>query len=435
MPEPLPSVSLIVLNWNGKRHLEASLGALTALDYPAERLEVILADNGSTDGSADLVRKRFPQVKLLGFDRNHGFATGNNMAARTASGEWLGFLNNDMKVEKDWLRSLLAGLEQCPTAASLASKIVNWDGSALDFIGGGVDFTGHGFQVDTGKVSSPHDHARRLLFACGGAMLIRRDVYEEVGGFDDDFFAYFEDVDLGWRLNVLGYDVWYVPTAVAFHRHHSTGRKLKPHKLRLLYERNALYTIYKSLDDAHLAAALPASLYLLNERALRISELDRRDYLLDPGAEPPEPRRSGRPQTAYAFDPAAAAAESVPQKVRRILDQEGVATLGLKAVRYARYRGRLFGYKVGGLLAGGQGRVVHQVSLSHYAALSDFVHNLEPLMEKRRWLQERRRRPDAEIIPLMVDPLWANYTEPGYLEFHRRVVEILKIDRCFGVPQ
>src|SRR5207237_6141361 len=143
-----------------------------------------------------------------------------------------------------------------PGAACLASRIKTWDGSALDFIGGGVNYQGHGFQVDYGERSCERDVERKVLFACGGAMLIRRDVFREVGGFDADYFAYFEDVDLGWRLNLLGREVWYTPRATAFHRHHGTASQVVAHKLRVLYERNALFTIYKCFEDRDLDRVL-----------------------------------------------------------------------------------------------------------------------------------------------------------------------------------
>ena len=297
MPE-LPSVSLIVLNWNGRRHLDACLGSIQALDYPADRLQLILCDNGSSDGSVEHVRSTFPGVDVVALDANYGFAEGNNRAAETARGDWLGFLNNDMHVEPDWMLRLVEPLQDQPGLACIASRIANWDGTAIDFIGGGVNFQGHGFQVDYGSVKSSEDGARRLLFACGGAMLVRRDIFLELGGFDPEYFAFYEDVDLGWRLNLLGHDVWYEPRATAFHRHHGTAGSVPGHRIRVLHERNALYTIYKCFDDANLAAALPAALLLLNEKALRISHLDVSEYILQ------QPRTGGR--GAAWFHPGAA---------------------------------------------------------------------------------------------------------------------------------
>src|SRR5438046_5661160 len=156
-----PRVSLIVLNWNGRRHLDACLGSLGALGYPGERLELVLCDNGSKDGSVDHVRSRFPGVRVIALDQNYGFAEGNDRAAEQASGEWIGFLNNDMRVEPGWLANLLVPLAEQPQIACLGSRILNWDGSAIDFIGGGVNFEGHGFQVDHGRRQSVNDRSRR----------------------------------------------------------------------------------------------------------------------------------------------------------------------------------------------------------------------------------------------------------------------------------
>ena len=430
-----PTVSLIVLNWNGRSHLEPCFESLLAQDHPADRLQLILCDNGSTDGSVELMRRRYPQVELISLPENHGFAAANNLAAERATGEWIGFLNNDMRMGPEWLRTLLEARDECPDAACLASKIVSWDGGRIDFIGGGVNVFGHGFQVDYGEAESPRDRARRVLFACGGAMLIRSDVYHDVGGFDPDFFAYFEDVDLGWRLNLLGHDVWYTPRAVVHHRHHSSGSKLEPHRLRVLYERNALCSIYKCFDEENLAAVLPVAMLLLNERALSIGELDRAEFHLGPGG-PAAHRRVARQGPAYAFDPAASGRESTGAKVRRILRQEGVGGLAVKGLRRLRWETKKASL-------GAAVRVLPElnlpglspafrISLAHYVALSEFGHRLPELTEKRRALQAGRRRSDRELLPLFVDPLWSSYTEPSYLEFYGMLSRTLGLDRRFA---
>jgi GT2 family glycosyltransferase len=427
MPSERPSVTLVVLNWNGKRHLAACLESLIALDYTKSKLELILCDNGSSDGSTDFVRQRFPTVKVLALDRNYGFAEGNNRAASAATGEWVGFLNNDMWVEPSWLDGLLAPLTEKPQLVCLASRIKNWDGSALDFIGGGVSFHGHGFQVDHGEASSIRDKPRRLLFACGGAMLIRRDLFLEVGGFDPDFFAFFEDVDLGWRLNLLGYDVWYTPTATAFHRHHSTAHRVDPHQLGALYERNALAMIYKCFDDDNLAAVLPMALLLLNERALEHARLDRASFAI-PGAVDRSLDTGVRRQPG---DSASPAAPTLIARGRKILRDQGVRVAAAKALR-----------QPGKWTLAGLRPIVEQLrprhflvpamAMSYYVGASQFAHQLESLNEKRRWIQARRKRSDAEIIPLFVDPFYANYPDPNFHRFTRWLSRVQGLDRRFG---
>src|SRR5581483_7257636 len=146
----------------------------------------------------------------------------------------------------------------------------SWDGKAIDFVGGAVNFYGHGFQPLHGRPAGEDDTdaIRPVLFACGGSMAARRDVFLASGGFDEDYFAFFEDIDLGWRLWVLGYRILYVPTATAYHKGHATGSKLPAHQLRVLYERNAMATLIKNYDDANLARVLPAALLLAGKRAL-----------------------------------------------------------------------------------------------------------------------------------------------------------------------
>jgi GT2 family glycosyltransferase len=428
-----PSVSLIVLNWNGREHLDDCLKSLAGLEYPAERLQLILCDNGSRDGSVDYVRSRFPEVEVVALDGNYGFAEGNNRAAACASGEWLGFLNNDMYVEPGWLRQLLGPLRQQPQLVCIASRIANWNGSAIDFVGGGINFQGHGFQVDHGKTTSQNDKPRRLLFACGGAMLVRRDAFLEIGGFDPDYFAFFEDVDLGWRLNLLGHDVWYEPAATAFHRHHATADHVSAHKLRVLYERNALFTIYKCFDDDNLAAALPAALILLNERALRVARTDPSDYFLEqPRLELPDEVSSP------ASGPASRPQESVIAKVFRLTREEGVRGMLRKARRLARWRFDMFRLDFRRrspwtrIRAGAGMEPLPRLAMSHYVAVSDFAHHFEHLRAKRQWLQSRRVRTDDELLPLFHNALDPSYSDEKYVRFNRWLCQVLGLDQRFS---
>lgn len=421
-PMPLPDVSLVVLNYNGREHLETCLGTLTKQDYAGGKLEIVLADNGSSDGSVEYVRSNFPGVRAVELEENYGFAGGNNRAAETARSEWLGFVNNDLRFPQDWLTNLASGLRQRPDAACLSSRIMSWDGSRIDFVGGGVNAFGHGFQVDHGKARSDHDRARQLLFPCGGAMLIRRDLFEEMGGWDEDFFALFEDVDLGWRMTLRGHQTWYVPDATVYHRQHATADHMRAHRLQVLYQRNALYVIFKCLDDGNLAAALPAALYLLNERALTMAGIDRADYRIE-----------GRPaagMTALAAAPAAQA-RGLAARAARVLREGGPGELAMRSGRYVRKRLNA----PGGQQIPPDQTLVPKIALSQYVGLSDFAHNLDRLQEKRREVQATRIVSDAEIIPLMVDATWPNYQEPSYLRFHQWLCKVLGLEERFAVPQ
>ena len=211
----LPTVSVVVLNYNGLKHLEPCFTSLMELDYPADKLQLVLVDNGSRDGSLDFMGAAFPSVTVMSTGGNLGFAAGNNYGAERASGEYVAFLNNDTRVEREWLRemvkSLVAGKEDGVVCTS--SLMLDWSGKKIDFQAGGVNFHGFGFQPSYGR---PYERTeivpRELLFACGGSMLIDRKLFLDVGGFDPDYFAFFEDVDLGWRLWILGYKVTLTPT-------------------------------------------------------------------------------------------------------------------------------------------------------------------------------------------------------------------------------
>jgi GT2 family glycosyltransferase/glycosyltransferase involved in cell wall biosynthesis len=297
-----PSVTVIVLNYNGLEHLDTCFASLAQSDYPGS-LELMMVDNASTDPSVEHMRRYHPDVRLVVSERNTGFTGGNNLGAREASGEFIVFLNNDMRVEPEWLRHLVAPLEPESGLLCTSAKILRWDGKAVDFVGGKINFTGHGFQKEYG---APHtrlsyNEAMPIPFACGGAMCIRRDLFLEVGGFDPAFFAYFEDVDLGYRLWALGYQVLFVPDSVVYHRHHGTSGKIPVHQLRVLYERNALAMILKNYEGETLSQVLPIALMLTVKRGLLNARLDRDDYVLGNRSSSALRERETTPRLAWSF--------------------------------------------------------------------------------------------------------------------------------------
>jgi GT2 family glycosyltransferase len=275
MNNELPTVSVVVLNYNGLKHLESCFSSLLALDYPPDLIELILVDNASRDDSIPFTRKTFPSVRIVETGSNLGFAAGNNFGAERATGEYVAFLNNDTRVDPRWLTELVSAVlaGRGTGLVCTASLVLNWAGEKIDFKTSGVNFHGFGFQPSYGKPYKPAEIAPRdILFACGGSMLIDRAIFLEIGGFDPDYFAFFEDVDLGWRLWLLGYRVTLTPSAITYHRHHGTAGSMSAHRTYLLYERNALYTIYKNYEDAHVHKILSAALLLLGGRAIRFIE-------------------------------------------------------------------------------------------------------------------------------------------------------------------
>ncbi len=280
-----PRVSVLILNYNGREHLKACLPTVEAQAYPKGSLSIEVIDNGSTDGSVAFVREQFPGVRLHLRPRNLGFAAPYDEVARASTSDYLAFLNNDTRVEPTWL-SELVGAAARHEAQCVASRILDWDGGRIDFVGGLTSFVGHSWQRDCGEPAAAHEYEERpLLFACGGSMLISREAYVAAGGFDRDFFAYFEDVDLGWRLSLLGYRIVLAPRAITYHRLHGTaGRIAMAQRLRL-YERNALAMIYKNYEDESLRRVLPAAVALSLLRGLTHSGIDPRTFAL--GGHPP----------------------------------------------------------------------------------------------------------------------------------------------------
>ena len=283
-PVRQPSVTVIVVNSDGKDHLEPCLDSIAALDYPEDLVETVVVDNGSTDGSLELLAGR-RDVRILPLNTNAGFAEGVNTGAHASSADCIALVNNDMRVEPGWLRELVALYDPDGGYPCVAGLIVDWEGNRVDFVDGYVNFHGAGMQDRFGEPLEQVDviDRRDLLFACGGSMLIDRGTFLRVGGFDPRFFAYVEDVDLGWRLWLSGHRVRLAAAARSFHRHHGTSSRFTSFQREFLLERNTLRMLFKNAEHEHLDRLLAASLFLLVERARVQSGTRRTDF--DPGAD------------------------------------------------------------------------------------------------------------------------------------------------------
>jgi GT2 family glycosyltransferase len=277
-PPPIePRVSIVILTALGPLHLRECLASLREQTYPPDRIEVIVVDNGSAEDPTEAVQGSFLGARVIRNPTNAGFAAGNNQGAAVATGDCVVFLNDDTRAHRDWLRELVATWRR-REAAAVASCILDWPGERVDFVEGAVNFQGKGFQLHYGApTGSLTLEEKPLLFACGGAMLIDRAVLSDVGGWDEGAFAYYEDVELGWRLRALGYDVWFAPNAIVYHKHHGTsGRWAEPPRVKL-YERNSLRLIYELLETESLRRVLPAALLLAADRAWLYTDLSRMD--------------------------------------------------------------------------------------------------------------------------------------------------------------
>ncbi len=276
---PAADVAVIIPNWNGRHHLDTCLASLRQLDPAGPTPRILLVDNGSSDGSVELVRRRFPEVELIGLDENVGFARACNLGAQRATTPVIAFLNNDMRVDTRWLAELVPPLNTQEGIVCSASRVLSWDGRMADFEGGEMNLEGRAFQRGLGLPPRQWAGTSDALYANGGAMAVVREAFLEAGGFDEDFFAYYEDSDFGWRLWVLGYRVVFVPTSVCYHRHHGTSRALSPAQKRYLLERNALQTVVKNYAPETLSRLLPTTLMLTLRRALELTGTDVAGYI------------------------------------------------------------------------------------------------------------------------------------------------------------
>jgi GT2 family glycosyltransferase len=379
----LPRAAIVILNLNGRHHLQGCFDSLAALDYPKDRLQVILIDNASADGSVEEMRKKHGWVKLVVNAKNVGFSAGCNQGAHEATkAEALVFLNNDMRVEKTWLEELVSPLVRGECQATTA-KMFSWDGKLMNSAGGGMNF--HGIGIQKGYLEEPgprYDTPMKTLFACGGAMAMNASTFREVGGFDEEFFAYYEDVDLGWRMWVEGHECHYVPSAVCYHHHSSTSRRLPPEMLRLLQVRNPLLACFKNYDDANLRTLLGPLMALALRRMWIVSGLH------DDGAFRIEKAENPGLETAKRWW--ARAKSKVDDRVS-----------------------------------------VRRLAAADLIGINDLLGRWEHWMKRREEVQKKRRRSDAEIFELFLKPHWCIEDEKGYRELHAGLTRFEGLDRLF----
>jgi GT2 family glycosyltransferase len=257
-----PRLSVIVLNYNGRQWLEPCLTAVLA-QTGAPPFEVLLVDNGSADGSTAFVAGRFPTVRIVENGSNLGFAAGNNAGARAARGEWLVFLNNDTIPDVDWLARL-------QTAAAVAghdlitSRIVYLNRpDIVDSAGDGYLRAGGAFKHGHRRPAAEYLASREVFGACGAAFAIARATFEQLGGFADDFFMVYEDVDLSYRARLAGYRCWYAADAVV--RHAGSGTLGTMSATAVFYgQRNLEWTWFRNTPSRLFWLTLPGhALYSL----------------------------------------------------------------------------------------------------------------------------------------------------------------------------
>jgi GT2 family glycosyltransferase/glycosyltransferase involved in cell wall biosynthesis len=254
------AVSTIIVNHERRDLLQICLESLErALGAVEEDTELIVVDNGSRDGSAQLVRERFPAVKVVELDRNEGFAGGVTRGIAASRGEWIAVFNNDTTVEPDAVAVMLKAGRLHPRVGSVAAQmrfadrrdVLNSAGLELDRLGIAADRL-VGKRVDNHGPRMPYE----VFGATGGAAIFRRAMLDQVGGFDESYFAFFEDADLAWRAHSHGWRALYAPEAVVYHHHSATAQHGSPAKLYLV-GRNRVRTLAKNATVGMLLANGP----------------------------------------------------------------------------------------------------------------------------------------------------------------------------------
>ncbi len=362
-------VTVVLVNYKGAQDTITALRAFDDVDWPREQLELLVVDNDSQDGSVEEIRRAVPEARVVDAGGNTGFAGGCNLGVRHATGEYVAFLNNDARPGRDWIRAAVEVLAADTSIGAVASKVLDWEGERIDYVDGSLTWFGMGYKREVEKLDTGEwDTAKDVLFGTGAAMFMRADLFREVGGFDERFFMFYEDVDLGWRLNLLGYRVRYVPGSVAYHKHHVTMKKYGNFRESYLLERNALMSMYKNLDDESLARALPAAMALAVRRSFARADVD-----------------------------------TTTLDLQRSPGNDDVGTLELP-----------------------------KMALTGPYAIDYFVEQLESLAVTRAELQKRRRRPDTDLFPLFRQTMEPAYAIDSYLEAHRVLVAAFDIASRFA---
>ena len=266
-----PDVSVIVVSWNGKEHLQVCLDAVAA--QRGVSAETIVVDNGSTDGTADFVRTRFPWARLVSLGANRGFAGGNNAGAREARGRFLAFLNNDTAADPDWLRSLRQGIDETAGFLLTTSLVVYMhDPGIIDSAGDGLLRWGGAFKRHHGARVQEASESREVFGFCGAACLIPKTLFDELGGFDEDFFASHEDVDLSYRARLRGYRCRYVADAIVRHQGSATLGRVSAFAV-FHGQRNLEWMYLKNTPASLLLRTLPGHLIYNAAAAVHFARL------------------------------------------------------------------------------------------------------------------------------------------------------------------
>jgi GT2 family glycosyltransferase len=256
------------------------LVSLSQIDYPQDKYKVLFYDNGSSDGSVAYVKDRFPWVEIIPSRINYGFTGGNNRAVKYAQGDYLVFLNNDVRVDRNWLIELVKIAIENPTVIATSKSLFMDKNDIVDHAGTKATFVGRCFSVGFGRKNDPTDSKPKYVIQpYGASMLIRKSIFDKLGQFDETYFTSLEDTDLGMRAWLYGYKVIYVPTSVFYHVGGGTGGWGSKISNTMLFHvtKNSYMNILKYFDSSHLLPSLVFAFFydiFTSINAIRVGRID-----------------------------------------------------------------------------------------------------------------------------------------------------------------
>ena len=241
-------ITVVIPNYNGIKFIEECLDSLLAQKAEEFDFDVLVVDNGSTDGSRELVEEKFPQVSLIALETNTGFDHAVNVGIKKAKTPYVLLLNNDTKVREGFVKNLYEAIASKPDAFSVSAKMLMWDREDLiDDAGDNYCVLGWAYSRGKGKPETAYNEPVKIFSACAGAAISRKAVFEEIGLFDEAHFAYLEDLDIGYRARIYGYENYYEPSAEVIHYGSaSSGSRYNEFKT-VLAAQNSVYVVLKNM--------------------------------------------------------------------------------------------------------------------------------------------------------------------------------------------
>ena len=264
----MAKVAIVILNWNGQKMLAKFLP--NVIEYSRQDAEIWVADNSSSDGSMHLLETQFPQVKTIVLEQNFGFAEGYNRALRQIEADYYVLLNSDVEVSHHWLTPLIEFMDSHPQVAACQPKLLaEYDKDSFEYAGACGGFLDkYGYPFCRGRIfgtverdNGQYDYQQEILWATGACMMIRSADYWKAGGLDGRFFAHNEEIDLCWRLRLMGRKIYCIPESEVYHVGGGTLPKSNPMKTFLNF-RNNLTMLYKNLSDRELSHVMRARWFL-----------------------------------------------------------------------------------------------------------------------------------------------------------------------------